>query len=179
MADTFPPKYELTTRPCTVHSGRYRWVITGNGKPVQTSLRSFETPANGPFGWGCHARKTHQVVDDWPTRTAFSTRAKKLSLGFSERPPRGGLSIWVGHFVNVRLWHLADIVLYAANVRYWRQSGHDQTFCAENFVGQCCDCSRDRVREVAGGELRLFAACRLHGARQVNSLPAQRERRVL
>ena len=45
MADTFPPKYELTTRPCTVHSGRYRWVITGNGKPVQTSLRSFETPA--------------------------------------------------------------------------------------------------------------------------------------
>jgi hypothetical protein len=45
MADTFPPKYELTTRPCTIHSGRYRWVITGNGKPVQTSFSSFETAA--------------------------------------------------------------------------------------------------------------------------------------
>ena len=45
MADAFPPKYELTTRLCTIHSGRYRWVITGNGKPVQTSSSSFETPA--------------------------------------------------------------------------------------------------------------------------------------
>jgi hypothetical protein len=45
MADTFPPKYELTTRPCTIQAGRYRWVITGNGKPVQTSMSSFETPA--------------------------------------------------------------------------------------------------------------------------------------
>jgi hypothetical protein len=45
MADTFPPKYDLMTRPCTIHAGRYRWVITGNGKPVQTSLSSFETPA--------------------------------------------------------------------------------------------------------------------------------------
>src|SRR5262249_32322106 len=45
MALMFPPKYELTTRSSTIHVGRYRWVITGNGKPVQTSLRSFETPA--------------------------------------------------------------------------------------------------------------------------------------
>jgi len=45
MADTFPPRYELTTRSCTIHAGRYRWVITGNGKPVQTSLISFETAA--------------------------------------------------------------------------------------------------------------------------------------
>ena len=44
MATTFPPAYELTTRPCTIHAGRYRWVITGNGKPVQTSADSFETP---------------------------------------------------------------------------------------------------------------------------------------
>jgi hypothetical protein len=43
MATTFPPAYELTTRPCTIHAGRYRWVITGNGKPVQTSADSFET----------------------------------------------------------------------------------------------------------------------------------------
>jgi hypothetical protein len=45
MADTFPPKYELTTRLCPIQAGRYRWVITGNGKPVQTSMSSFETPA--------------------------------------------------------------------------------------------------------------------------------------
>ena len=45
MVDTFPLKYELMTRPCTIHAARYRWVITGNGKPVQTSMSSFETPA--------------------------------------------------------------------------------------------------------------------------------------
>ena len=44
MPDAFPPGYELTTRPCTIHAGRHRWVITGNGKPVQTSMDSFETP---------------------------------------------------------------------------------------------------------------------------------------
>jgi len=45
MVDTFPLKYELTTRPCAIHAARYRWVITGNGKPIQTSMSSFETPA--------------------------------------------------------------------------------------------------------------------------------------
>ena len=45
MVDTFPLKYELTTRPCTIHATRYRWVITGNGNPVQTSMSSFATPA--------------------------------------------------------------------------------------------------------------------------------------
>jgi hypothetical protein len=45
MPDKFPPNYELTTRPCTIHAGRHRWVIVGNGKPVQTSMDSFETPA--------------------------------------------------------------------------------------------------------------------------------------
>src|SRR5512132_76272 len=44
MATTFPPAYELTTRPCTIHAGRFRWVITANGKPVSTSADSFETP---------------------------------------------------------------------------------------------------------------------------------------
>ena len=44
MATTFPPAYELTTRPCTIHAGRYRWVITANGKPVSTSGDLFETP---------------------------------------------------------------------------------------------------------------------------------------
>jgi hypothetical protein len=43
MATTFPPAYELTIRPCTIHVGRYRWVITGNGKPIETSTDSFET----------------------------------------------------------------------------------------------------------------------------------------
>jgi hypothetical protein len=44
MAHEFPPKYVLTTRLCTLHAGRHRWVITGNGKPIQTSAESFETP---------------------------------------------------------------------------------------------------------------------------------------
>ena len=44
MPHKFPPTYVLTTRPCTLHAGRYRWVITGNGMPVQTSANSFETP---------------------------------------------------------------------------------------------------------------------------------------
>jgi len=43
MAETFPPAYELTTRPCTIHESRYRWVITAQGKPIQTSTESFET----------------------------------------------------------------------------------------------------------------------------------------
>ena len=43
MAITFPLAYELTTRPCTLHAGLYRWVITGKGKPIQTSADSFET----------------------------------------------------------------------------------------------------------------------------------------
>lgn len=41
MADK--PKYALTTRPCTSYAGRYRWVISGNGKPIQTSAEAFET----------------------------------------------------------------------------------------------------------------------------------------
>jgi hypothetical protein len=45
MVGKFPPAYELTTRPCTIRAGHYRWVITANGKPVQTSMNSFETPA--------------------------------------------------------------------------------------------------------------------------------------
>ena len=43
MADKFLPTYALTTRPCTVHAGRYRWVINGNGRLVQTSAEAFET----------------------------------------------------------------------------------------------------------------------------------------
>ena len=39
-----PPPYVLTTRPCTLHAGRHRWVITGYGMPTQTSAASFETP---------------------------------------------------------------------------------------------------------------------------------------
>ena len=45
MALKFPPEYVLTTRLCTLHAGRHRWVITGNGMPtIQTSAASFETP---------------------------------------------------------------------------------------------------------------------------------------
>jgi hypothetical protein len=44
MPHKFPPTYELITRLCTLHAGRHRWVITGNGMPIQTSAESFETP---------------------------------------------------------------------------------------------------------------------------------------
>ena len=43
MADKLLPTYALTIRPCTRRSGRYRWVINGNGKPIQTSAEEFET----------------------------------------------------------------------------------------------------------------------------------------
>ena len=43
MIEKFPPPYELTTRSCTIDAGRFRWVITTNGKPIQTSENSFET----------------------------------------------------------------------------------------------------------------------------------------
>ena len=43
MADKFAPTYALTTRPCTSYAGRYRWVISGNGKPIQTSAEAFGT----------------------------------------------------------------------------------------------------------------------------------------
>jgi hypothetical protein len=39
-----PPAYVLTTRLCTLNARRHRWVITGNGMPIQTSAKSFETP---------------------------------------------------------------------------------------------------------------------------------------
>jgi hypothetical protein len=32
-----------------------------------------------------------------------------------------------GHVINVRYWHLADIPLCTAHVRYWGQSGHAPT----------------------------------------------------
>ena len=44
MPHKFPPAYALTTRPCSLHAGRHRWVITGNGMPIQTSPESFATP---------------------------------------------------------------------------------------------------------------------------------------
>jgi len=40
VADKLIPKYALT---CTLHAGRYRWVINGNGKPIRTSAEAFET----------------------------------------------------------------------------------------------------------------------------------------
>ena len=45
MADKFAPTYALTTRSYTSYADRYRWVISGNGKPVQlikTSRTSLE-----------------------------------------------------------------------------------------------------------------------------------------
>jgi hypothetical protein len=44
MVHKFPPVYALASQPSPVHAGRHRWVITGNGMPIRTSARSFETP---------------------------------------------------------------------------------------------------------------------------------------
>jgi hypothetical protein len=38
-----PQPYNLVTRPCTIHAGRFRWDIRQNGKPVQSSMESFAT----------------------------------------------------------------------------------------------------------------------------------------
>ena len=37
----------------------------------------------------------------------------------SERPPRGGLSVFLGPFANVRYWHKADMPSCTAHVRFW------------------------------------------------------------
>jgi hypothetical protein len=36
-----PQPYDLVTRPCTIHAGRFRWDIRQNGRPVQSSIESF------------------------------------------------------------------------------------------------------------------------------------------
>ena len=41
MADS--PPYEVKTRRCTIHAGRYRWDIRERGEPVQSSMESFAT----------------------------------------------------------------------------------------------------------------------------------------
>ena len=109
MADAFPPKYELMTRPCTIHAGRYRWVITGNGKPVQTSLSSFETPAMGHADGDVTLEKLIRSSMIGQRAQRLRRAKKKLRPLIFGEPPRGGLPFWVGHFMNVRLWPLADM----------------------------------------------------------------------
>ena len=38
-----PQPYDLVTRPCTIHAGRFRWDIRENGRPIQSSIESFAT----------------------------------------------------------------------------------------------------------------------------------------
>jgi len=38
-----PQPYDLVTRPCTIHAGRFRWDIRENGIPIQSSMESFAT----------------------------------------------------------------------------------------------------------------------------------------
>src|ERR1700730_3170805 len=44
-----PQPYDLVTRPCTIHAGRFRW---DNGRPIQSSMESFaseqEAHTDGP-----------------------------------------------------------------------------------------------------------------------------------
>jgi hypothetical protein len=37
------PPYQVTTRRCTIHVGRYRWDLREHGKVMQSSSESFET----------------------------------------------------------------------------------------------------------------------------------------
>jgi len=42
MADPLPPvAYEVKTRRCTIHAGRYRWDIWVHGMRAQSSIDSF------------------------------------------------------------------------------------------------------------------------------------------
>ena len=38
-----PQPYDLVTRLCTIHAGRFRWDIRENGRPIQSSIESFAT----------------------------------------------------------------------------------------------------------------------------------------
>ena len=38
-----PQPYDLVTRPCMIHAGRFRWDIRENGTPIQSSMESFAT----------------------------------------------------------------------------------------------------------------------------------------
>ena len=38
-----PQPYDLVTRPCTIHAGRFRWDIRENGRPIRSSMESFAT----------------------------------------------------------------------------------------------------------------------------------------
>jgi hypothetical protein len=38
-----PQPYDLVTRPCTIHAGRFRWDIRENGRSIQSSMESFAT----------------------------------------------------------------------------------------------------------------------------------------
>jgi len=38
-----PQPYDLVTRPCTIHAGRFRWDVRENGRPIQSSIESFAT----------------------------------------------------------------------------------------------------------------------------------------
>ena len=37
------PAYELKTRRCTIHVGRFRWDLLENGKRIESSAESFPT----------------------------------------------------------------------------------------------------------------------------------------
>jgi hypothetical protein len=38
-----PQPYDLVTRSCTIHAGRFRWDFRENGKPIRSSMKSFAT----------------------------------------------------------------------------------------------------------------------------------------
>ena len=43
MTDQSPAPYSLTTRPCLIDIGRFRWDIYNNDSLFQTSADSFDT----------------------------------------------------------------------------------------------------------------------------------------
>ena len=42
-----PQPYDLVSRPCTIHAGRFRWDIRENGRPMESFATEQEAHADG------------------------------------------------------------------------------------------------------------------------------------
>jgi hypothetical protein len=60
-----PQPYDLVTRPCTIHAGRFRWDIRENGRPIQSSMESFVTEQEAHADGRHELEKLIQVSRLW------------------------------------------------------------------------------------------------------------------
>jgi hypothetical protein len=73
-----PQPYDLVTRPCTIHAGRFRWDIRENGTPVQSSMESFASEQEAHADGRHELEKLIQVSRLWLARHGLGLRAKKM-----------------------------------------------------------------------------------------------------